>query len=372
MFKQKVEIIVISHNVQDHYCVGFVNGLADNDVSVDFITSKHVNSGLRNTIHSFDLGQNTSANGHPFVKMVRLIMYHLRLIFFVMSRCKRNIHVIGLFRYEWLTGIMEGLLFKLLGKNYIITVHNVLPHNKKTRCNIFVYKLIYRIPDWIIVHTNNMKSELIEKYGIKSDKIIIMQHGINDVVPETSLISDDYRRLLNLPDRETILLFFGQVWPYKGLDILLDAIENVDDIFLIIAGNVQDPLYRSYIENKIETHPKRGRIIGNLSFIPNDKIPLYFGAASVCVMPYRQIDQSGVLFLALRYGTPVIAFDVGSLREYIPDQVGIIVSTSSTEHLAHAIDMFKSQYHKYNREEIKRYAERFKWKNVVIPVIEIY
>ena len=120
-----------------------------------------------------------------------------------------------------------------------------------------------------------------------------------------------------------MLLFFGNIAPYKGLDVLVDSLAALPDCRLIIAGPVKtgcDAHWRE-IESTIAAKGLAGRIVKQASFIPEEDVEVYFKAADALVLPYRTICQSAVLFLSFQFGLPVIATDVGELAGSVKEGV---------------------------------------------------
>ena len=143
-----------------------------------------------------------------------------------------------------------------------------------------------------------------------------------------------------------MLLYFGAIKTYKGLQYLVEAFQQIaseGDYRLIIAGERKkghEEYWRS-IERAIEGHPSRDRILRKIEFIPDAETETYFKAADVAVLPYTDIFQSGILFVAYNYGTPVIATDVGSFAEdIVSGETGFVCMPKDSDDLARAIQMY--------------------------------
>jgi D-inositol-3-phosphate glycosyltransferase len=149
---------------------------------------------------------------------------------------------------------------------------------------------------------------------------------------------------------------------------------------LIIAGKVKpgQTEYWNKIRRKIDDSVFRDQIIVRIEHIPDEDVELYFKAADVLIVPYIQIFQSGVPFLAYSFGLPVIATDVGSLREDIVEgRTGFVCQPRDSSDLAGTIDRyFKSELFRdleNRRLEIKEYAnERYSWNKVVAITTAVY
>ena len=171
--------------------------------------------------------------------------------------------------------------------------------------------------------------------------------GINNAVPNTGLTYTEAKKQLGLRNDEKTLLFFGAIKPYKGLEYLVAAFQTLapvqPDIRLIIAGERKKghEQYWSAIQQRIDTDPSRDRVTQKIGFIPDDETELYFKAADVAVLPYTEIFQSGILFLAYSFGLPVIATDVGSFAEdIVEDKTGCICKPRDPDALAAAIQNY--------------------------------
>src|SRR5262249_15405108 len=141
--------------------------------------------------------------------------------------------------------------------------------------------------------------------------------------PNTDLTPTEAKRRLGIGEREKAMLFFGRLRPYKGLEYLLSAFELLsatDSSYrLIITGESKkgSEAYYESIQERIMSHPNRDRIISRIEFVPDQDAEIYLKAADVMVLPYKDIFQSGVLFLGYSFGLPVVAADVGAFREEI-------------------------------------------------------
>lgn len=381
--KDQVKIVIISHNFQEHYAIGFANAIARSGFLVDFVYGKDMDSSyLDQTIRSIDLGQNPeikqSEGKRSFTfnlwrRLIGFIMYHLRLVRYVIAHKDSIIHVIGLLHHELVSGIFEGWLFRIAGKKYILTVHDLLPHDQHSKLNIVLYRLIYRIPHYLVVHTEKMKTELIGSFNIEDKKIIVMQHGLNDIVPDHNKEKCECREILNIPKDKCVLLFFGRIVRYKGVDILLEAFELLDERFvLLIVGMANDPGYGEEIKQRIDHNARRNSIFLHSGWVENDVVATYFRAADTLIIPYKHIDQSGLVFLALRFGLPIIAFNVGALKEYIKNGVGLVINGNNAKDLSAAIISFYDYRQMFCQEAIHEYGKQFHWLNVLIPLLTVY
>ena len=228
-----------------------------------------------------------------------------------------------------------------------------------------------------------MKDELIGEFDVKTEKITVIPYGINNAVPFTELPGEKARQQLGLRNSEKVILFFGAIKRYKGLEYLVAAFQQIaerGDFRLIIAGE-QKKGYEDYwrsIEQAIELHPSRKKIKLEIRFIPDAETETYFKAADIAVLPYTEIFQSGILFMAYNYGLPVIVSDVGSLSEdVIEGKTGFVCRSQDPDDLAKMIeyyfesDLYRSLDHR--RQEIRDYVlARHSWATVASLTKDVY
>ena len=162
---------------------------------------------------------------------------------------------------------------------------------------------------------------LYDHFGSKMNKVEAMKH-------------------LNLDPGKKAILFFGLIREYKGLDVLLQAFSKLDDSYqLVIAGEAYGG-FDSY-QKIIDASPNRERIHLFNHYIEDAKVPLFFSAADVLVLPYRSATQSGVTAIAYHFEVPVISTDVGGLKEMIRNgETGIVVAGCEPELIANGIRDF--------------------------------
>jgi glycosyltransferase involved in cell wall biosynthesis len=107
-------------------------------------------------------------------------------------------------------------------------------------------------------------------------------------------------------------------------------------------------------------------------FMINEEVAVWFKACDVVVMPYRNIYQSGVVFLCLRFGVPIVATNVGSLSEYIDGDSGIITETNDPAGIAAGLDRFFAERTRFHREDIARKAAKYGWAQQCAAITHLY
>ena len=308
-------------------------------------------------------------------KVFRILSYYAQLIVYAATARPRIFHIVWNNKFQTFDRTALMLYYRLLGKKIVLTVHNVNARkrdSKDTAFNRFTLRFQYRLADQIFVHTEPMKQELIDEYGVKGARVTIIPFGINNSIPQTDITPREARQRLGIHDDERAILFFGNIAPYKGLEFLAAAFQTVrarhDKYRLIVAGwpkNCDE--YWGMVREVLEKNVQSGEALLRAEYIPDEDTELYFKAADVLVLPYRYIYQSGVLFLGYSFGLPVLAADVGSLKEEIVEgKTGFVFRAEDSEDLAGTIERYFASDLFVNlsarRQEIIDYAtERHSW-----------
>jgi glycosyltransferase involved in cell wall biosynthesis len=230
-----------------------------------------------------------------------------------------------------------------------------------------------------------MKKQLMEDFHIEENKVTVIPFGINNIVPVTGMKKGDARNHLGIQGNEKVLLFFGRIAPYKGLDLLVSAFEKLvkcDPGFrLIIAGQVKDDnaiQYWGNVQSKIKENGLDRYIIKKIEYIPDDEIELYFKSSDVLILPYKHIFQTGVLFISYFFGLPAVATDVGSFRDDILEgETGFVCRADDPLDLSECVKRyFDSDIYRnveINRPAIRDYSIRkYSWEIVSEKTRHIY
>jgi glycosyltransferase involved in cell wall biosynthesis len=268
-----------------------------------------------------------------------------------------------------------------------LTAHNINASKRDstdTLLNRLTLKIQYRLADHIFVHTEKMKSELNGEFGIRRAAITVIPFGINNSVPNTGLTPQQAKRRLGISDGEKTILFFGRIAPYKGLEFLVAGFQQITKrntgYRLIIAGKPKKgaEAYLEEIQRTIRRDGNWERVITKIEHIRDEETELYFKAADVLALPYAQIYQSGVLFLAYSFGLPVIATDVGSFdADIVEGRTGFLCKPGDPVDLARTAETyFASDLYKQldqRREDIRDYGnERHSWGSAGELTLNVY
>lgn len=289
-------------------------------------------------------------NAGFMAKLWQLTAFYARLIAYITFRSPTIVHILWNNKLEYFDRTLLALYLKCIGKKVVLTAHNV-NRAKRDSCDSLLNRLTlrtqYRLLDRIFLHTEKMKGELTREFGVSPAKAVVIPFPMNIHVADTELTVSQAKQKMGVQSGERTILFFGRIAPYKGLECLVDAFQCLahrdTNCRLIIAG---EPMKGSekYMQDVLRTIAEgegADRIRCDLQYIPDNQAEVYFKAADVVVLPYKNIFESGVIFLAYRFGLPVIASDVGSFREELSDsRAGSVFEAGNSAALAATLDAF--------------------------------
>ncbi|HVU15375.1 MAG TPA: glycosyltransferase family 4 protein [Candidatus Didemnitutus sp.] len=334
------------------YALGLSESLLQRGIALDFIGSDEVDAPF---LHSPPLARFLNLRGDQSpqapvaTKMLRLARYYARLVAYAATAQPRIFHLLWNNKFEYFDRTVLMAYYRLLGRRVMLTAHNVNIRRRDgndSALNRWTLRYQYRHADRIFVHTGLMKQELVAQFGVAPERCVVIPFGLNSTVPDTALTPAQARAKLGLGAAEKVLLFFGNIAPYKGLNFLVDALalarQSGAQYRLVIAGRPKGAEgYWAGIRGQIEAAGLRDQITERIEFVPDEETEIYFKAADVLVLPYLQIFQSGVLFLGYNFGLPVIASDVGALREeVIEGSTGFMCQPSDPADLARALERY--------------------------------
>lgn len=244
---------------------------------------------------------------------------------------------------------------------------NIIPHEERL-LDTRLTKIFFGFIDSFIVLSKKVENELLS--FVPEAKYKYSPHPIYSIFNNT-LSKEQAKAELKLATKK-VLLFFGLIREYKGLDILINAMEKIktelEDYTLLIVGECYEN------ENKYTDLIKKAGITDNVkchySFIPDNEVGKYFSATDVVVLPYKTASQSGIVQIAYHFDTPVIVSNVGGLPEIVDEgKTGYCVEPNSNA-FAKAIKAF---YENDNISEmnsnISEYKSQFSW-DVMVKAIE--
>ncbi|GHV43250.1 glycosyl transferase [Bacteroidia bacterium] len=262
-----------------------------------------------------------------------------------------------------------GTIAKIVGKNHRVKriglIHNMLPHEPNI-LDKFLPKYFVKHIDSFVTLSKSVIND-INLFDRNNKPKIYSPHPIYDHYGEP-MSKQIARKFLNISEDDRLVLFFGFIRQYKGLDLLLDAFGNEQirtaKLKLLVAGEFYDapePYYQKikdlHIENQVLLHT---------DYIPENKVKYYFCAADIVAQPYRTATQSGVSQIAYHFEKPILVTNVGGLPEIVPDgTVGYVVDTQPNEIAEALVDFFEKKREKTFVENIKTEKEKYGWDKFV-------
>jgi glycosyltransferase involved in cell wall biosynthesis len=371
------------------YALGLASALVSQDVSFDFIGSDKVCFPERsdNPRVRFLNFRDQRSDASLISKISRVIRYYYSLVAYIATAKPKVLHILWNNKFELFDRTVLMLYYKLLGKRLVLTAHNVNARQRDAKdslINRLSLRIQYRLSDCIFVHTQQMKRDLLSGFGINESMVKVIPFGVNNTVPNTSLSSTEAKRKLGVSEDNNTLLFFGNIAPYKGVECLIAAFNELaarnKDYRLIIVGKPKrgSESYWARVQQSMAFNRVRDRIIERIEYIPDEETELYFKAADVVVLPYTHIFQSGVLFLGYSFGLPAIVADVGCLKEEVLEgETGFVFRPCDPSDLARTIrryfasGLFRNL--EIRRADIKRYAnDRYSWTKVAAITTAVY
>jgi len=244
-------------------------------------------------------------------------------------------------RKDWLL----FLFFSMCGIKIVFTAHNVMPHEDTEKKAFFMktaFGLIYSVSRVIIAHSNFSREGLIGFFGVPGEKIRVIPHG-NYLFFRTREVSrQDARQKLNIGPDKKIVLHFGALRHYKGIETLLNAMSLLcrrhNEVMLLLAGKPMN-VPEGYFSKLIAQHRLDRHVILKADYISSQEIPDIFFASDLAVLPYKHIDTSGSIQMAYAFSKPVVASRTGSMPEVLDDNVnGVLVPCDDPQALADAME----------------------------------
>jgi D-inositol-3-phosphate glycosyltransferase len=248
---------------------------------------------------------------------------------------------------------------------------NIIPHEKRPGDRLFSRYFALACHDFVVMSRavgEQVRLFLPDKKRYDPSCVRFAEHPVYDIYG-APLAQQEARKLLNLPEKAQIILFFGFIRAYKGLDLLFDALASCPDIHALVAGECYEDwapyaaqIHRLGLATRIHLHT---------DFIPSEQVTRYFSAADLVVQPYKTATQSGISQIAFHFEKPMVVTAVGGLPEIVKDGVSGYVVKPDPEAIGTAVrDFFEHQKAEQMREGVRKEKLRFSWENLVSVLLE--
>lgn len=312
----------------------------------------------------------------PFAKAAGALEYFLDMgrLCRKASRERAVVHLIWI-KHPVIDGFW-GLVLRLQGR-LVYTMHNALPHDGETAFNKAAYALYYRLPCRLIALARPEIDKAVALHRGLAERLTLIPHGLLFLdVPARA--KPGARAALSWGAEKRVVLFWGNIVPYKGLDDLLAAFVRLrgPDYTLAVAGKWSLPAGAKAAW--LSAARADGRLALYDGTLEPARVRDLLCAADLLVLPYREATQSGVGFAALRYGLPMVVTSAGALPELLPEELRErwVVPPRSPERLAEAIAAFFARP-RGEREAlgagVRAYAAaRYSWDGIALKTLEVY
>ena len=210
--------------------------------------------------------------------------------------------------YQWLPAPAFDSRLLPSRRPRVLTAHNVVPHEPRRRQVAALRRLFERM-DAVVVHSEHSAARAVDELGLDPARVHVVPHGAFDYLtrlPERTALPPELAAV-----EGPVVLCFGLMRHYKGIDVLLRAAPRVEGAEIWVVGRPLMPL--EPLRRLADAAGNRVRLVPR--FISDPEIPAYFERADLVVLPYRDIDQSGVLYTALAFGKPLVLSAVGGFVE---------------------------------------------------------
>lgn len=376
-----MQVLVVDALVGNDYSMCLGQGLANNKVEVELITVGERQAPFEIPFPLRKWAPSKKDKSSRLKKVGGYIHYLVRLFRHLQksSNTNKTVAHFQFFRRERVESFFL-LFLRLAGIRLVYTAHNILPH-ESSRIDRFLKYIVYKSSHGIIVHSDFIKRALLDAFQLAPEKVHVVPHGNFDhYLPETSLSKAEARAELGLEPDDQVLLFFGYIREYKGLDFLLEAFDIAarknKRLKLVIAGMPHTKELEKSSREYIEKSEARDRIIFHARFIPHEDIKYYFVGADLVVLPYKHIYHSGIIHLAYSYGKAVLATNVGDFSETIvQNKSGYIAHENTPE--AFADDLLKLAEDENALEDMGKFARnlsssKYSWLDIGRQTVEVY
>lgn len=263
-----------------------------------------------------------------------------------------------------------GTILRLIKKNkhsqIVCIADNIIPHEKRIGDKIFTRYFLKPV-DGFVVMSEKVFTDLRR---FTNKKATLSPHPLydnfGDKIPKT-----EARKNLKLDQEAKVLLFFGFIRKYKGLDMLFDALAATENkqIKLLVAGEFYDD--RKSYDEQIKKLGISDRLILRTEFIPDDEVKNYLCAADVVIQPYRNATQSGVTPLAYHFEVPMIVTHVGGLPSMVPHGKAGLVAEPNADSLTQQINAYFEKGEAFFLPHLLEEKKKLSWTKMLETIIEV-
>ncbi|MSX01634.1 MAG: glycosyltransferase [Actinobacteria bacterium] len=282
-----------------------------------------------------------------------------------MLRYRRSAQAADVVHFQWLALPQIDWALLPADRPLVITAHDVIPRAPRPG-QVEGLRRAYARADAVVVHSEDGRERLQRELGVPPERISVIAHG---AFTELTEIADRAPLPAELEGFDgPVVLCFGRMAPYKGLDLAIEAWRGIEGAQLWVVGL---PTYDTAALKA--SAPDGVRFVER--FVDDREIPALFERADLALLPYREIDHSGVCFTAMAFGTPMLLSDIGGFREIADAGAAELFSGSSVEALHTALLRLIDDREARDTLAVgaRRAArERYDWDSIAALHLELY
>lgn len=352
------------------------NMIADiHNIDIHFFGNENYNDNAFNQNVIFTPIFKYSKYSNPFLKGFSYLLSLLIIFFYGIKERPMILHLQWL--RIWILDWWFIRFFKcILKTKFIFTVHNILPR-KRNKNTFKRFHKLYEFADILIVHTQTSKNKLEKKFQIIPEKIIVMPHGILEMKVSIEKLKEAEERLNanHIFDNKIIFGALGVQNPYKGTDLLIKAwressvLSTAQNAILLIAGKPSGMDIPTDLPDNLLVIPR---------LLSNEEFKYLIDRVDVMVLPYREIEQSGVLLSLINENKPYCCTDAGELAKPIESEgIGWKIENCSETAIAQTLinilmnptSIYEKKYNEVGWERLK---DKYSWKQSNRILTNIY
>lgn len=328
-----VRALVVDSLVGNDYSLLLCRGLLEASVDIGLVTVEGREASIHVAYPMHRWAPPKEGGGSSVGKLKHYLRYLRRLYRHAKKSGNQQVLHFQFFRRERVESFYLWFL-RMVGIRLVYTAHNILPH-EASRIDRFLKAMVYRSAHAIVVHSQYVKKALLDAFPMPPEKVHVIPHGNFDhYLPAHPVSKAEARKKLGLEEDDHVMLFFGYIREYKGLDVLLEAFALAaakdSRLKLVVAGAPHTKALEKQYHEMIAQAGFADRIVFHARFIDHDEVEIYFTATDLVVLPYKHIYHSGIVHLAYSYGKPTLATNVGDFSETIEQGKSGVVTDENT------------------------------------------
>jgi beta-1,4-mannosyltransferase len=260
-------------------------------------------------------------------------------------------------------------MMKLRGVKLVWTIHNIYPHTMKyIHLERIIRNKVIKLCNKIFVASPSIKEEVLKEFQMDASKICIIPHGDYKGIYQPN--HHHVRMRMGIPSDQYVYLFLGSIKPYKGIQQLIKAFNELKDPMccLLVVGKPTTEMKEMLEQAQL----KNNQIKLDLRFIPDEEIYDILDSANILVLPYEEITTSGSAILALSYYKPIIAPKAPFLLESFNKHIAVLYDAKDSKGLEKALIKAKTINFERNKPYFDEKLNEISWGPIAETLSKIY